>query len=139
MRKEKIEYDFLKMKAVWKTKKKVKEGLNIIFAKKNQKKQHLIKKLYLCRELIINFYNKKKMKKLALSLVLVASVAFVSCKDTNKEAATEVEQTATEAVEAVEDTANEAIDATEEAANEAIDAVEETAVEAEAAVEEAVN
>ena len=48
------------------------------------------------------------MKKLALSLVLVASVAFVSCKDTAKEAF-EVEATANEAVEAVEETAVEAI------------------------------
>ncbi len=73
------------------------------------------------------------MKKLALSLVLVASVAFVSCKDTNKEA--EVEATANEAIENVEETATEATEAIEETATEATEAVEATATEATEAVE----
>ena len=73
------------------------------------------------------------MKKLALSLVLVASVAFVSCKDTAKEG--NVEETANEAIENVEGAATEAPDAIEETAAEATDAVEETATEATDAVE----
>src|SRR5690554_7275305 len=68
------------------------------------------------------------MKKLALSLVLVASVAFVSCKDTNKEA-NAIENEAEVQADAIENEAENQADALE---NEA----EEIKAEAEAQAEE---
>ncbi len=63
--------------------------LVIVFLK-NKKKYFdkyfkILKNLYLCSELIINLYNFSKMKKVVFSLALVASMAFVSCKETKTE------------------------------------------------------
>jgi len=50
------------------------------FKKKNEKIFYILKNLYLCHELIINLYNKSKMKKVFLSLAAVAVLTVVSCK-----------------------------------------------------------
>ena len=85
--------------------------------------------MYICIELIINFYYLVKMKKIALSIALVAmmGVSFVSCKDTAKEPTTEevvTEEVVTEEAPAVEEVevteeapAVEEVEVTEEAAN----------------------
>ena len=89
--------------------------------------------MYICIELIINFYYLVKMKKIALSIALVAmmGVSFVSCKDTAKEPTTEevvTEEVVTEEVVTEEAPAVEEVEVTEEAP-----AVEEVEVTEEAA------
>ena len=105
----------------------------VCFLKKKIKKFIIdSKNVYICIELIINLLTKSKMKKVFLSLALVAamSVSFVSCKEKEAEGTEEtpaMEEVAPEVTEEVapEVTEEVAPEATEEAATE--EAAEEPA------------
>uniref|UniRef100_UPI00404AB627 hypothetical protein n=1 Tax=Flavobacterium sp. TaxID=239 RepID=UPI00404AB627 len=90
----------------------------VYFLKKKIKKIIIdSKNVYICIELIINLLTKSKMKKVFLSLALVAamSVSFVSCKEKEAEGTEEtMEEVAPEATEEVAPEATEEV--TEEAA-----------------------
>ena len=90
-----------------------------------------------CSFFVTKFFI-KKMKKIVLSLAVCASLVFVSCTETNKEA-NEAQENIENAAEELNEAANETVNEIDAAANEAGEAMEEAANDAEQAVEEAAN
>lgn len=91
--------------------------------------------------LLITILNFKKMKKIFLSVAVVAlAVAVTSCRDAKKEdqIVDETEQAVQDAAHAVENTVEDVIDATDQAIQDAVDTVEDAAQDVEQKVEEIV-
>ena len=90
----------------------------------------LLKNLYLCLELIINLFILSKMKKVFLSLAVIAALTVVSCKQAEATDAAATDSTAVEAIDttaAAIDTAAAAIDTAAVKVEEAADAMKEEA------------
>jgi len=87
---------------------------------------------------LITILKFKKMKKIFLSLtVLALAFAVTSCRDSKKEEeiVNETEQAVQDAAEAIENTAEDVIEATEDAIQEGTEAVEDAVEEVKEVVE----